>query len=82
MSNWKRKHGILAVDSEVIGMIQTSDEQQKSNGKPIVEALQTIFNQMKIAGNRPRTIDSYEYIFNQFKGVELALKQLQKQNKI
>lgn len=29
-------------------------------------ALDTVFNQMRIAGNRPRTIDSYDYIFKQF----------------
>ena len=29
-------------------------------------ALEKIFNQMHIAGNRPRTIESYGYIFKQF----------------
>ncbi len=28
--------------------------------------VRTVFNQMRIAGNRPRTIESYEYIFKQF----------------
>ncbi|MFZ4202628.1 MULTISPECIES: hypothetical protein [Lysinibacillus] len=67
MSNRKRKHGIFAVSSEAVEMIQTEEmQQQKLTGKPIEEALATVFNQMKVAGNRPRTIESYEYIFKQF----------------
>lgn len=65
MSIRKRKHGIFAVGSEAVDMIQT-EEQKKLKGKPIAEATNTIFNQMRVAGNRPRTIDSYEYIFKQF----------------
>ncbi|WP_144788942.1 site-specific integrase [Lysinibacillus fusiformis] len=65
MSNRKRKHGIFSVADEVVEMIQTS-EQEEYKGKAIAEALETIFNQMRVAGNRPRTIDSYEYIFKQF----------------
>ena len=65
MSNRKRKHGIFSVSDEAVEMIQTS-EQEEHKGKPIAEALETIFNQMRVAGNRPRTIDSYEYIFKQF----------------
>ncbi|EKU42067.1 site-specific tyrosine recombinase XerD [Lysinibacillus fusiformis ZB2] len=67
MSNRKRKHGIFAVSNEAVEMIQVEEvQQQKVKGKPIVEALETIFNQMRVAGNRPRTIESYTYIFNQF----------------
>lgn len=66
MSNRKRKHGIFAVSSEAVEMIQVEEAQQKSKGKPIAEALNTVFNQMEVAGNRPRTIESYSYIFNQF----------------
>lgn len=50
-------------------MIQTQEVQQKSEGKPVDEALESVFNQMRIAGNRLRTIDSYKYIFKQFLGV-------------
>lgn len=66
MSNRKRKHGIFSVDNEAIEMIQTQEVQQKSKGKQIIEALETVFNQMRTAGNRQRTIESYEYIFKQF----------------
>lgn len=65
MSKRKRKHGIFSVANEAVEMIQTS-EQKEYKGKPIVEALEIVFNQMRVAGNRPRTIDSYEYIFKQF----------------
>ncbi|TDY03602.1 UNVERIFIED_CONTAM: site-specific recombinase XerD [Lysinibacillus xylanilyticus] len=67
MSNRKRKHGIFAVSNEAVEMIQAEEvQQQKVTSKPIAEALETIFNQMRVAGNRPRTIESYSYIFNQF----------------
>ncbi|MEK4701019.1 hypothetical protein MKX47_15785 [Solibacillus sp. FSL R7-0668] len=67
MSNRKRKHGIFSVSREAVEMIQAEEsQQQKPTGKPIAEALETVFNQMKVAGNRPRTIESYEYIFKQF----------------
>lgn len=33
---------------------------------PLSAALNTIFNQMSIGGNRLRTIESYEYIVKQF----------------
>lgn len=35
----------------------------------IAAALETVFKQMQIAGNRQRTIESYAYIFNQFVAV-------------
>lgn len=67
MSSRKRKHGIFAVSNEAVEMIQAEEiQQQKPTGKPIAEALETVFTQMRIAGNRPRTIESYEYIFKQF----------------
>ncbi|MFC9542726.1 tyrosine-type recombinase/integrase [Lysinibacillus sp. NPDC056959] len=66
MSSRKRKHGIFAVNSEAVDMLQTQEVEQSRKGKSIDEALETIFNQMRIAGNRQRTIDSYEYIFKQF----------------
>lgn len=66
MSSRKRKHGIFAVDSEAVETMETQEVQQIGKGKAIDEALETVFNQMRIAGNRPRTIDSYKYIFKQF----------------
>ncbi|MFE3577359.1 hypothetical protein [Lysinibacillus sp. NPDC059133] len=32
----------------------------------VAAALETVFKQMQIVGHRQRTIESYEYIFNQF----------------
>lgn len=45
MSSRKRKHGIFAVSSEAVEMIQVEEiQQQKPTGKPIAEALETVFN--------------------------------------
>ncbi len=33
MSNRKRKHGIFAVSSEAVGIIQVEEAKQKSKGK-------------------------------------------------
>lgn len=64
MSNRKRKHGIFAVNSEVVLLSNSKSEERE--GTHISVALETVFKQMRIAGNRPRTIESYEYIFKQF----------------
>ena len=61
MSNRKRKHGIFAVNSDVVLLSKSKDEERE--GTHINIALETVFKQMRIAGNRPRTIESYEYIF-------------------
>lgn len=63
MVNRKRKHGIFSVNTNVVSI---RESQPVKEGMCIHEALKVIFNQMKVAGNRPRTIDSYEYIFHQF----------------
>ncbi|MGE7665826.1 tyrosine-type recombinase/integrase [Ureibacillus composti] len=60
-----RKHGIFAVSGDVVVMPDKKKEERK-DCMEVRAALDTVFNQMRIAGNRPRTIDSYEYIFNQF----------------
>lgn len=65
MSNRKRKHGIFAVSGDVVA-ISNSNEEAREDCMPIRVALDTIFNQMRIGGNRPRTIESYEYIIKQF----------------
>ncbi|GGG23778.1 hypothetical protein GCM10007425_17770 [Lysinibacillus alkalisoli] len=64
MSNRKRKHGIFAVNSEVVMLSSSKGEEREGTHNSI--ALETVFKQMRIAGNRPRTIESYEYIFKQF----------------
>ncbi|MDD1505423.1 site-specific integrase [Lysinibacillus sp. CNPSo 3705] len=60
-----RKHGIFAVSGDVV-VISKKQKVLRENDKEIREALENVFNQMRIAGNRQRTIDSYKYIFNQF----------------
>ncbi|MGE6515251.1 tyrosine-type recombinase/integrase [Lysinibacillus sphaericus] len=60
-----RKHGIFAVSGDVV-VISNKQKELRKDDKEIQKALETIFHQMRIAGNRPRTIESYEYIFNQF----------------
>lgn len=65
MSNRKRKHGIFAVSGDVVTIVSNMEDARR-DGVEIGTALDTIFNQMRIAGNRPRTIESYEYIFKQF----------------
>lgn len=39
---------------------------ERKDALTLEAALKTVFQQMQIAGNRPRTIDSYSYIFEQF----------------
>lgn len=60
-----RKHGIFSVKSEEVN-ISTKKKAIKRDGITIPQALETIYQQMRIAGNRIRTIESYDYIFNQF----------------
>jgi site-specific recombinase XerD len=60
-----RKHGIFSIQSEEVN-ITTRKKSVKRNGITIPQALETIYQQMRIAGNRIRTIESYDYIFNQF----------------
>lgn len=60
-----RKHGIFSIQSEEVN-ISTKKKAVKRKGITIPQALETIYQQMRIAGNRIRTIESYDYIFNQF----------------
>lgn len=64
MSNNKRKHGVFAVNSDVV--VLNSKNKLKRDTITVVDALDTVFQQMRIAGNRQRTIESYQYIFKQF----------------
>ncbi|AHN24448.1 hypothetical protein [Lysinibacillus varians] len=61
MSNRKRKYGIFAVSGDVVAL-SNSNEKARKDCIVISTALDTIFNQMRIGGNRPHTIESYEYI--------------------
>lgn len=49
MANRKRKHGIFAVNSEVV--LLSSSKGKEREGTHINIALETIFKQMRIAGN-------------------------------
>lgn len=59
-----RKHGVFAVSGDVV--IMPNKKVERKDCVEVNAALDTVFNQMRIAGNRPRTIDSYAYIFKQF----------------
>ena len=59
-----RKHGIYAVGNPLSEVNRTGED--KKSWTPIEYGLEVIFRQMQVAGNRPRTIQSYQYIFNQF----------------
>lgn len=61
LSNRKRKYGIFAVSGDVVAL-SNSNEKARKDCIVISTALDTIFNQMRIGGNRPHTIESYEYI--------------------
>lgn len=54
-----RKHGVFSMGN----VLQEKYNAQNKDWIPIDYALDTVFRQMSIAGNRPRTIESYDYIF-------------------
>ncbi|TAA71936.1 tyrosine-type recombinase/integrase [Planococcus salinarum] len=64
MSNG-RKHGMFAANMETVRRSTKVDDKDKE-GMQIVDALEIVFQQMQVAGNRERTIESYRYIFKQF----------------
>ena len=47
-------------------VLLSSSKGEERDGTHISIELETIFKQMCIAGNRPCTIESYEYIFKPF----------------
>lgn len=63
-----RKHGIFSVSRDVLALPSENHETGRDS-LTIVSALDTVFQQMRVAGNRPRTIQSYQYIFEQFVAV-------------
>lgn len=60
-----RKHGVFAVNGDLVVM-PTKFYESKRDCLTIEDALEVVFQQMRIAGNRQRTIESYQYIFEQF----------------
>lgn len=56
-----KKHGIFSVQSEEVN-ISTKKKIVKRSGMTIPYALETIYQQLRIAGNRIRTIESYDYL--------------------
>ncbi|WP_232787194.1 hypothetical protein [Planococcus sp. MB-3u-03] len=66
-----RKHGVFAVSEEVVVSIPVGRKDKRRDALTISDALETIYQQMRISGNHPRTIESYSYIFNQFTDMSL-----------
>ncbi|SKB01312.1 tyrosine-type recombinase/integrase [Sporosarcina newyorkensis] len=60
-----RKHGVFAVSGDVV-VLPSKNNEKKRESLTISSALETVFQQMRISGNRQRTIESYQYIFEQF----------------
>ncbi|MCZ2259967.1 tyrosine-type recombinase/integrase [Sporosarcina sp. G11-34] len=63
-----RKHGVFAVSGDVV-VLPSKNHETKRDSLTISDALDTVFQQMRISGNRQRTIESYQYIFQQFMSV-------------
>lgn len=59
-----RKHGAFAVGEKFDIEIKTVEDRRDS--LRVQQALKTVFRQMQISGNRPRTIESYEFAWNEF----------------
>ncbi len=57
-----RKHGVFSMGEAR----HINPKVKNDHWIPIDYALEIIFKQMNIAGNRPRAIHSYEYIFKGF----------------
>ncbi|MDZ5713548.1 tyrosine-type recombinase/integrase [Jeotgalibacillus haloalkalitolerans] len=60
-----RKHGVFAVKEKSTDLLLTINESAKSTDQLIDEALKAIYKQMKVEGIRDRTIQTYEYAFQQ-----------------
>lgn len=60
-----RNKGIFSVQANQIS-ISKQTENIKRNDITIQQALDIVYQQMKVAGNRERTISSYDYIFQEF----------------
>jgi len=60
-----RKRGVFSVQANEIEISKQPVTINK-DAITITKALTIVYQQMRIAGNWERTIDSYNYIFNQF----------------
>lgn len=60
-----RRHGVFAVERHYEDLTVKPTNEIK-NGITIDEALRIIFRQMPLSGNRPRTIESYDFAFSEF----------------
>lgn len=67
-----RKNGVFAVNSEA-AVVSSKISDRKRDCLNLEIALDTVFQQMHVSGNRQRTIESYKYIFKQF----ISVNQLQ-----
>jgi len=65
VSKNKQRYGAFSVDPPDIGFT-VKPEGRRRAGMTIKQALNLSFQQMEIIGRRPRTIGSYDYIFNDF----------------
>ncbi|MGE6488940.1 tyrosine-type recombinase/integrase [Paenisporosarcina sp. NPDC076898] len=61
-----RKKGVFAINNVEVGTHVTKSVSVKRDSLTIEQALATVIQQMKVSGNRERTINDYQYIFNQF----------------
>lgn len=65
LSKNNRRHGVFAVE-QPFEQITLKNTGNKRDALAIDDALRVVFRQMEIGGSRPRTIESYEYVFNDF----------------
>ncbi|MGE7910795.1 hypothetical protein [Lysinibacillus xylanilyticus] len=61
------KNSAFTVDPPDV-VLTVKSKSRKRDAMTIEQALSIIFRQMEITGRRPRTIESYDYIFNDFTG--------------
>lgn len=59
-----RKHGAFAVAETFDIKIKPVDDRRDS--LTVAQALKAVYRQMEISGNRPRTIESYAFAWNEF----------------
>lgn len=59
-----RKHGAFTVNDTFD--IEIKKVEDRRDSLTVAHALKTVFRQMQISGNRPRTIESYEFAWNEF----------------
>lgn len=61
-----RKKGVFAINNVEVSNNEKMSVGVKRDSLTIEQALTTVIQQMKVSGNRERTIHDYQYIFNQF----------------